>query len=59
VTEGGYDLRALAESLDAVCAVLESKTRTVAHNALPAATGRGDRAIAAVRAAKAAQWAGL
>jgi len=59
VTEGGYDLRALAESLDAVCAVLESTTRTVAQNALPAATGRGDRAIAAVRAAKAAQWAGL
>ena len=59
VTEGGYDLRALAASLDAVCAVLESTTRTVAHNALPAATGRGDRAIAAVRAAKAAQWAGL
>jgi acetoin utilization deacetylase AcuC-like enzyme len=56
VTEGGYDLRALAESLDAACAVLES---TVAHSALPAATGRGDRAIAAVRAAKAAQWAGL
>jgi acetoin utilization deacetylase AcuC-like enzyme len=59
ITEGGYDLRALAESLDAICAVLEGASSAVAHDALRAPTGRGDRAIAAVRAVQAANWAGL
>lgn len=59
VTEGGYDLRAVAESLDAICGVLESTTSAAATDALRAATGRGDRAIAAVRAAQGARWAGL
>jgi hypothetical protein len=59
ITEGGYDLRALAESLDAVCGVLEGTTSAPARDGLLGPTGRGDRAIAAVRAAQAARWAGL
>jgi acetoin utilization deacetylase AcuC-like enzyme len=59
ITEGGYDLRALAESLDALCGVLEATTSAVAHEPLRGPTPRADRAIAAVRAAQAAKWAGL
>jgi acetoin utilization deacetylase AcuC-like enzyme len=59
ITEGGYDLRALAESLDAVCGVLEATTSAVAHEPLRGSTPRADRAIAAVREAQAAKWAGL
>jgi acetoin utilization deacetylase AcuC-like enzyme len=59
ITEGGYDLRALAESLDAVCGVLEATTSAVAHDPLRGPTPRADRAIATVRAAQAAKWAGL
>jgi len=59
ITEGGYDLRALAESLDAICGVLEGTTLDKGGDALRPPTGRGDRAIAAVRAAQAANWAGL
>jgi acetoin utilization deacetylase AcuC-like enzyme len=59
ITEGGYDLRALAESLDAVCGVLEATTSAVAHEPLRGPTPRADRAIAAVREAQAAKWAGL
>jgi acetoin utilization deacetylase AcuC-like enzyme len=59
ITEGGYDLRALAESLDAVCGVLEGTTSAVPRDAMRAPTPRADRAIAAVRAAQAARWAGL
>jgi acetoin utilization deacetylase AcuC-like enzyme len=57
VTEGGYALGALAASLDAVCAVLEGRATVV--SATRAATGRGDRALAALRAAQGTQWAGL
>ena len=61
VTEGGYDLRALADSLDAVCGVLEGTTSVTEHehDSLRASTGRGDRAIAAVRVAQSGRWAGL
>jgi acetoin utilization deacetylase AcuC-like enzyme len=59
VTEGGYDLRALADSLDAVCGVLEGTAGITSHDALRPPTGRGDRAIATVRAAQSARWAGL
>ena len=59
VTEGGYDLRALADSLDAVCGVLEGTTSVSAHDSRRASTGRGDRAIAAVRVAQSGRWAGL
>jgi acetoin utilization deacetylase AcuC-like enzyme len=58
ITEGGYDLRALADSLDAMCGVLEA-TSAVARGPLREPTPRADRAIAAVRAAQAAKWAGL
>ncbi len=58
VTEGGYDLPALRESLDAVVQVLAGEpapdARTVA-----AATGRGAEAVNAVRAAHAGRWRAL
>jgi acetoin utilization deacetylase AcuC-like enzyme len=59
ITEGGYDLRALADSLDAMCGVLGATTSAVARDPLGEPTPRADRAIAAVRAAQAAKWAGL
>ena len=59
ITEGGYDLRALADSLDAMCGVLGATTSAVARAPLCESTPRADRAIAAVRAAQAAKWAGL
>ena len=56
VTEGGYDLRALADSLDAVCGVLEGTTSVTEHDTTRCARhGRGDRAIAAVRVAQSRQ----
>jgi acetoin utilization deacetylase AcuC-like enzyme len=59
ITEGGYDLRALSESLDAVCGIFDGTITTATPATLRGPTGRGDRAIAAVRAAQAANWAGL
>jgi acetoin utilization deacetylase AcuC-like enzyme len=59
VTEGGYDLRALSDGLDAVCAVLEGTLVAASSDGMRAPTGRADRSIAAVRTAQTAQWAGL
>jgi acetoin utilization deacetylase AcuC-like enzyme len=60
VTEGGYDLPALSASLEAMCAVLEGGAPALTTtDGGRAATGRGARSIAALRAAGAAQWAGL
>jgi acetoin utilization deacetylase AcuC-like enzyme len=58
VTEGGYALGALAASLDAVVDVLRGED---APRELPTrpSTGRGARAIAAVRAAQGARWRSL
>jgi acetoin utilization deacetylase AcuC-like enzyme len=58
VTEGGYALGALAASLDAVVDVLRGEGATSALPARPS-TGRGSRAIAAVRAAQGARWRSL
>jgi acetoin utilization deacetylase AcuC-like enzyme len=49
VTEGGYELTALAASLEATFAALEGKPLD-APNLAP--TARGERAVAAVRAAQ-------
>ena len=55
VTEGGYDLTALEESLDATFAAVQQPRAWPAPAAGPAA--RGERAVAAVRAAQAGHWA--
>jgi acetoin utilization deacetylase AcuC-like enzyme len=57
VTEGGYDLAALREGLDAVCGVFSGKRPDTARPT--DATGRGTRAIGAVRTAHAGRWRGL
>ena len=57
VTEGGYALGALSASLDAVCGVLEGGAPVDGEMRPP--TGRGDRALAALRMAQGARWAGL
>jgi acetoin utilization deacetylase AcuC-like enzyme len=57
VTEGGYALGALSQSLDGVCRVLEGHAPPDASWRAP--TGRGDRALAALRAAQGSRWAGL
>jgi acetoin utilization deacetylase AcuC-like enzyme len=59
VTEGGYDLRALSDCLDTVCAVLDGSLASAPGDGLRASTGRADRAIVAVRAAQTGRWAGL
>jgi acetoin utilization deacetylase AcuC-like enzyme len=57
VTEGGYDLGALGESLDAVAAVLAGTATP--SNATRLASGRGATAISAVRSVQAVRWRGL
>jgi acetoin utilization deacetylase AcuC-like enzyme len=67
VTEGGYDLDALADCLDASCAALDGPPaagrRAASERAVGEASGatsrqaaRGERALAAVRAAQAPFW---
>jgi acetoin utilization deacetylase AcuC-like enzyme len=59
VTEGGYDLQALAECLEASFTVL---SETTLHDSEPASSDsapRGERALAAVRAAQSAYWRGI
>jgi acetoin utilization deacetylase AcuC-like enzyme len=61
VTEGGYDLAALRECIDATVEVLTTES---ADSQDEQATGRqpaprGERAVAAVRAAQSAFWRGL
>jgi acetoin utilization deacetylase AcuC-like enzyme len=58
VTEGGYDLPALGESLDAVVRVLAGDVPPDS-GALAAPTGRGAAAVDAVRAAQARRWHAL
>ena len=58
VTEGGYALGALAASLDAVVDVLRGEDAARELSTRPS-TGRGARAIAAVRAAQGARWRSL
>jgi acetoin utilization deacetylase AcuC-like enzyme len=58
VTEGGYDLPALGESLDAVVRVLAGGATPDAAG-LARETGRGAAAVKAVRAAQAGRWHAL
>jgi acetoin utilization deacetylase AcuC-like enzyme len=58
VTEGGYDLPALGESLDAVVRVLAGDV-VPDPESLAAPTGRGAAAADAVRAAQARRWHAL
>jgi acetoin utilization deacetylase AcuC-like enzyme len=58
VTEGGYDLPALGESLEAVVRVLAGDA-SPRVDALAAPTGRGAAAVDAVRAAQARRWHAL
>lgn len=59
VTEGGYALAALGESLDAALAALAGDAEAPLPDALRHPTGRGDRALASVGAAQAGRWHGL
>ena len=58
VTEGGYDLPALGESLDGVVRVLAGDAPPDPAS-LEAPTGRGATALDAVRAAQARRWSAL
>jgi acetoin utilization deacetylase AcuC-like enzyme len=60
VTEGGYALPALADSLEgSLRAIDERAPAMAAPEGLRASTGRGERALAALRAAQAGRWHGL
>jgi acetoin utilization deacetylase AcuC-like enzyme len=59
VTEGGYELRALGDSLRAVVRVLGGDTEWLSGNDVTPSTGRGERAADATRAAQSAFWPGL
>jgi acetoin utilization deacetylase AcuC-like enzyme len=59
VTEGGYALPALGESLDLALGALAGDADVRAPSAMRAATGRGDRALTALAAAQAGRWHGL
>ena len=58
VTEGGYDLTALGECIEASLLVLQSAD-TAAWPATGQPAPRGERALAAVRAAQAPYWRGI
>lgn len=57
VTEGGYDLRALAECIEASIAVVDGGR--LHRPEIAGSTARGERALQAVRAAQARYWHAL
>lgn len=59
VTEGGYDLPALRECLEATVAILASGEEPPVEPPLDTPAPRGERALAAVRAAQSAFWRGI
>ena len=60
VTEGGYALPALGDALEgSLRAIDERAPAAKAPTGLRAPTGRGERALAALRAAQAGRWHGL
>lgn len=59
VTEGGYALQALGESLDLALIVLAGDADAPQPSSMRPSTGRGDRALAALAAAQAGRWHGL
>ena len=56
VTEGGYDLTALEESLEASLRAAESPAPLSSLASTPGSAPRGERAVAAVRAAQQGFW---
>jgi acetoin utilization deacetylase AcuC-like enzyme len=59
VTEGGYDLQALADCLDASLSVLAGSAADVIDLAANDSAPRGARALTAVRAAQSSHWCGI
>jgi acetoin utilization deacetylase AcuC-like enzyme len=60
VSEGGYALPALAASLEGALRALDDRPGTVSPpEGMRPATGRGDRALAAVRMSHLGRWKGL
>lgn len=59
VTEGGYALSALGESLDLALTALAGDVLDPAPDVARPATGRGDRSLAALHAAQSGRWRGL
>jgi acetoin utilization deacetylase AcuC-like enzyme len=59
VTEGGYDLQALHECLEATLSVLSQPPAGWSSLEAVAQAPRGERAVAAVRTAQMPYWAGL
>jgi acetoin utilization deacetylase AcuC-like enzyme len=55
VTEGGYDLQALAACLEATCAALDEPPQSLSRPSRDSAP-RGERALAEVRAAQSRFW---
>jgi acetoin utilization deacetylase AcuC-like enzyme len=60
VTEGGYALAALGDALEGSLRAIEERAPAMTAPAgLRAPTGRGERALSALRAAQAGRWHGL
>jgi acetoin utilization deacetylase AcuC-like enzyme len=59
VTEGGYDLPALRECLETMIAVVGSEEHPSGESGTIGPAPRGERTLAAVRAAQAAFWRGI
>jgi acetoin utilization deacetylase AcuC-like enzyme len=59
VTEGGYDLQALRDCLQTSIAVLDADQLGDVETEVPSSAPRGERALAAVRAAQSQFWPGL
>jgi acetoin utilization deacetylase AcuC-like enzyme len=59
VTEGGYDLDALSECVEAALLALAGAHRDIAPLTVERPAPRGERALAAVRAAQARHWRGI
>ncbi len=59
VTEGGYDLPALRECLEAMIAVVGPDDDPAGESETAGAAPRGERALAAVRTAQSAFWRGI
>jgi acetoin utilization deacetylase AcuC-like enzyme len=59
VTEGGYDLAALASCLDASFAAITTSAESVTSGEPSTSSARGTRALQRVRAAQAPYWRGI
>ena len=59
MTEGGYDLTALGACLEASLGVLDAADTAGVGSGSGQPAPRGERAVAAVRAAQAPYWRGI